>query len=145
MLLRDITVADIARGSRWLVPQFEETAEDEEAFRAGDFGVQPSEVFSEEDTVAYSGLYVQADAVLPLLLIKQVGAIEYGGDSFEMVNGKWRLSGEVPDPDTPPGEEFIADPLPEDPSFSTLDSDPEEYRRHHREGFRRLVTRLAPQ
>ena len=143
MLLRDISLADIVRGSRWLVPQADQI--DEDAFRAGDFQVKTSDVFGAEDTVAYAGVLAEEDRARPLLLLKRVGDIDYGGDWFEMVDGIWSLVGEESDPDYPVCEEFIADPLPEDPSFSTLDPDPEDYRRHHRDGFRRLVTRLNPQ
>ncbi len=70
------------------------------------------------DHAVYSAVNVLENGrVEPLLLVKEVSSIEYGGDYCEYVDRQWRQVGLVPNPDAPIGTEYVANPHIEDPSF----------------------------
>lgn len=137
MKIRDIELAEIRSGKNWrfVAPDtdrwFDLPMEDwGPLLAAGEFGP--------DDYVVYSGLIVYSSGfVKPIVLFKQVGDLDYGGDYCEFVEGKWRQIGLVPNPDAEVGQEFFANPLPIDGSFSN-----DEYREHHRQGFRKHVSKL---
>ena len=136
MQIRDITLADICAGKNWrLIPQTGDWVE----VPLEDWGpLIEAEQFTPEDHVVYSGLVAyRSGRVEPLVLVKRVGDGDYGGDYCEFVDGEWRQVGLVPNPDAEINEEFIANPLQSDGSFSS-----DEYREYHRLGFQTHVRKL---
>ncbi len=142
--IRDLTIDDIRSGQNWRVTDPEKLAEAGETFNLEDVHIAKAESFSRKDTVAYSGVYVtESGHVSPLVLIKEVGDVEYGGDYCEIHAGKWRQVGLVPNPQAPDGTEYIANPLDQDPSFNTMDNEKDDYRAAHREGFKKWSVKLG--
>lgn len=137
MQIRDITLADIRAGKNWRLTPLQ----DERWFDAPmeEWGpLIKTNQFTTEDHIVYSALSAsRSGRVEAIVLIKTVGDIDYGGDYCELVEGAWRQVGLVPNPNAEISEEFIANPLSIDPSFST-----DDYREHHRRGFRSHVGRL---
>jgi hypothetical protein len=137
MRIRDITITDICAGKNW---RFTPTDNDR-WFDApmDEWGpLIETDQFTPENHVVYSGLIVDRfGRVEAIVLIKMVGDIDYGGDYCECISGVWRQLGLVPNPNSEISEEFIANPLVSDPSFSS-----DEYREHHRKGFRSHVGEL---
>ena len=89
-----------------------------------DLRIQPGESFSEEDYVVYSGIIVgDSGRVQPMLLIKRVGDLDYGGDYLELHGGEWRQLGMYGDLTMEPGSEYVAQPLKEDRSFDSRDGE----------------------
>lgn len=132
MKIRDITIADIRAGKNWRLSDIdlqecldlpmEEWGPLVEALR-----------FEPSDCVVYSGLVAYASGrVKPIVCVREVQYLDYGGDYCEFVQGKWRQVGLVPNPNAEVGREYIANPLANDPSFDALDHD---YREYHRRGF----------
>jgi hypothetical protein len=128
--LGDIPVEDIRAGKVWKL----ELPEDHD-FDAplADWGpVFDAEDFDAEDTIVYSGLLASIDGrATPLLLVRELGAIDYGGDYLEHVEGAWHPVGFLIDTDASIGDEYIADPHPRDPSFEGS----EDFRAWHRRQF----------
>jgi hypothetical protein len=137
MKIRDITLADIRAGKNWcLVPPAEERWFDAPMEEWGP--LVESDQFAPEDHVVYSGLVAyRSGRVKAIVQIKTVGDLDYGGDFCELVDGKWRQLGLVPNPNAEVGQEFIANPLSTDESFST-----DEYREEHRQGFFKHASKL---
>jgi hypothetical protein len=97
-----------------------------------------SNQFAAEDQIVYSGLLAyRSGRIEAIVQVKMVGDMDYGGDYCEFVGGEWRQVGLVPNPDVEVSEEFIANPLSNDPSFCS-----EDYRDHHRRGFLSDVGKL---
>jgi hypothetical protein len=137
MRIRDISITDIAQGKNWKVLSTENF--DWENNRLEALPIAEATEFEPEDEIVYSGVYVTHNGeVEPLVLIKAVEDLSYGGDYCELVGGSWQQVGLVPDPGALPENEYIANPLDEDESFSG-----EDYRAYHREGFRNFVQRLV--
>jgi hypothetical protein len=136
--IKDLTLAEIRAGTNWLL------AEPDSLFDPNgpveEWRIEPARSFTQEDEIVYSGLSVtDAGVVTPVVLIKRVGDLDYGGDYCEWIDGRWRQVGIAPNPLAPPSQEYIANPLPQDSSFETSDRD---YRAEHRAGFRRWVSAL---
>ncbi len=68
--------------------------------------------------------------ITAIILVRYLeeGDAEYA----EYDRGHWRRIGVEPNPDAPPGVEFIADPLDIDPAF---DADDGDFRAFHRNAF----------
>jgi hypothetical protein len=137
MQIRDITLADIRAGKNWrFTPSHDEPWFDAPMEEWGP--LTETDQFTAEDHIVYSALSVtRSGNVDAIVLIKTVGDIDYGGDYCELVGGEWRQVGLVPDPDVEISEEFIANPLSNDPSFRY-----DDYRDHHRRGFLSHVAKL---
>jgi hypothetical protein len=133
--IADLTPTDIRGGSVWRVVWGDWKPDDP----LETVHVAPLGRVDEEDEIAYAALSVTEDGVVtPLVLIKEAGTPDYGGDYLEFVDGRWRQVGLEPNPDAPPQQEYVAHPLDEDPSFGG-----HEYREAHRVGFRQWATRLG--
>ena len=137
MRIRDITLAEVRAGKNWRFV----APDDDRWFHAPmeDWGpLLAAGDFEPDDHVVYSALMAyESGRTEPLLMVKRVGDLDYGGEYCEYVDGKWRQVGLVPDPDVEFGDEFIADPLGIDESFSE-----DEYRQQHREGFLKHAGKL---
>jgi hypothetical protein len=137
MKIRDITVAKIREGKNWrfVVPESEDWIE----LPMEEWGpLLEASAFHLNDRVVYSGLIAYPSGrVKPIILFKEVGDLDYGGDYCEFVDGRWRQVGLIPNPSAEIGQEFIANPLAIDKSFSN-----DEYREHHRRGFAKYVGKL---
>ncbi len=132
MRIREIPISEVRAGKNWrLVPPGDDAWLDLPVEEWGD--VQEADNFSEEDTVIYSALvaYPSGD-VRPVLVVKEVGHADYWGDACEFVDGAWRQAGLTANPNAPLGQEYVANPLPIDPSFGSINQD---YRTWHRDGF----------
>jgi hypothetical protein len=132
-----IDVRDVLAGKNWrFVPAPDEThdAPMEEWDGVQEIGADRLE---EEDQIIYSGLYVTETSVRPLLMLKEIGDYEFGGDYCRYDGGRWRQLGLEPDPDAEIGDEYYADPSPLDPSFEDA-----EERRLHRRMFKKNVGRV---
>lgn len=137
MQIRDISLDDIRLGKNWKVLSAEEfdwtndVLENLSIIEATDFGP--------EDLIVYSAVSVtDAGNVTPLVMIKQVEDLDYGGDYCEFEHGTWKQLGLVPNPSAPNSEMFVANPLQQDDSFISED----DYRAYHRQGFLRFVQKL---
>ena len=136
MQIKDITIEDIRQGKNWKAQSAEDFAWENSPLE--DLPIVAATEFEPEDIVIYSALAVYDDGeVKPLVQIKCVEDLDYGGDYCELVNGKWQQVGLVPNPDTTFGTEYVANPLDEDESFSG-----DDYREYHRAGFRKLASQL---
>ena len=68
------------------------------------------------DTIVYSALAAfETGEIRPLLLIREVGAYEWWGDTCEYIDGAWHELGQTSQWEE--GECYVASPLNEDPSF----------------------------
>lgn len=139
MKIREIDVRDVLAGKTW---RFVEASDEtyEAPMEEWD-GVEDAGVLEPEDSVIYSGVFVVGEHVYPLLLLKELGDVEYGGDYCMFVDGRWRQVGLEPllAEDITEAEEYMADPSSLDPSFDAPDHD---YRESHRQGFRTHVGRV---
>ena len=135
MRIDEISISDIAAGRNWKISASWDPHED-----PGYPPLSPAESFSDDDYVVYSAVFVtDAGKVTPMLLIKRVGDLDYGGEYLELKDGSWRRLGEEPDPHAPHGVDFIATPLQCDPSFDAGDQD---HRLYHRDNFRQWAPAL---
>jgi hypothetical protein len=139
MKIRDITISDILARKKWRLTE-------PDLLQCLDLPMEEwgpigeAEKFLPSDHVVYSGIAVYASGrVTPIVCVREVQYLDYGGDYCEFVDGAWRQLGLVPDPNADVGKEYIADPLPYDPSFEAPDHD---YRQYHRDGFARHARRL---
>ena len=115
MRIRDLTLEDIRSAKTWRLCA-EDYPEDLPLEELGP--LEPCEAFGLEDTVVYAGLMTYPGGPSrALVLIRTVGELDFGGDYCEFVEGKWRQLGLVPDPDSLFCEEYIGNPLSNDPSF----------------------------
>jgi hypothetical protein len=132
MRICDIPISDVRAGKNWrLVPPDTETWFEAPMEEWGEI-IEAIE-FASGDQVIYSALIAYSSGeVKGLLLHKEVGDGAYGGDYCEFVQGRWQKIGRTPDPNAPIGQEYIANPLANDPSFEASDRD---YREWHRRGF----------
>ena len=138
MQIKDITLDDIRQGKNWKVVLPEDGSFPDDIPLEG-LTVEEAAEFEPEDYVVYSTIFVtNAGAVKALVMIKTVEDMDYGGDYCEFVDGRWRQLGLEPNPNAPFGEEYIADPLEQDPSFVSED----DYRKAHREGFKKNISLL---
>jgi hypothetical protein len=139
MQIRDLTVADIRAGHNWRLVEPDSSFDENRPME--EWRIQAASRFTEDDEIVYSALWVtDGGIVTPLVVIKRVGDLDYWGDSCEWIDGRWRQVGLTPNPSAPPGQEYVANPLPQDPSFDAPDHD---YRAEHRAGFRRWATNLG--
>lgn len=141
--IRDLTVDDIRFGKNWKVTDPHELLFIGKTLNLEDIHVSETESFSEEDTIAYSAIFVTKDGtVSPLVLIKEVAEIDYGGEYCEVHAGKWRQVGLIPNPNALHGTDYVANPLDQDPSFNTMDNEKDDYRARHRDGFKKWSVKL---
>ena len=141
--IKDISIEDIQSGKNWVLCDSNELLEFEEGLKLEELHIKEQNQFKSEDVIVYSAIFVTDDGLVnPLVLIKPVEEIDYGGDYCEIHNGKWRQLGLVANPNAPYGKEFIANPLSIDPSFDTLDNENDDYRLHHREGFSKWASSI---
>ena len=136
MKIKDVALSEIASGKNWKIVLDDEFDFD---LPLEEWMIEDAAEFSVDDMVAYSAVYVVENNFTPLILIKDVQGIDYGGDYCEYLNGKWRQLGLEPDPDALPGIEYIANPLEEDPSFDAPDWD---QRGWHRQNFRKFAEKI---
>ena len=136
MKIKEIDLKQIRDGTRWRLAKevdFEEPMEE--------WSIVDADRFSAEDEVVYSGVAVlETGIVYPLVMVKEVGSGDYGGDYCEYRKGRWRQLGLEIEPDAPNQQVYIADPLPQDPSFH--DGSGPESRAWNTENFRRFVVRI---
>ena len=139
MTIRDITIADILARKNWRLAEADvEACLDLPMEEWGP--IVRVEVFAPNDHVIYSGLTAFVSGrVVPIVCIREVQYLDYGGDYCEFVDGAWRQLGLVPNPQVEDSNTYIADPLSYDPSFDSPDHD---YRQHHRDGFAQYARRL---
>ncbi len=141
--IRDLTLDDIRSGRNWKVADPDELSQIGARFRLEDVHILEADSFAQNDTIAYAALFVTEDgSVSPLVLIKMVGDIDYGGEYCEVQDGKWRQVGLVSNPSAPHGVEYVANPLDIDPSFTTLDAPKADFRAEHRANFRKWCSSL---
>jgi hypothetical protein len=134
--IRDLTPTDVLSGRNWKVSNRTELLLEAAAMNLEDVHIEATDSFAIDEVVVYSALFVTENGIAsPLLLIREVGDFDYGGDYCELHNGKWRQVGLVPNPNAPHGTECIANPLEQDPSFTTLDGPPDRMRIENRENF----------
>ena len=137
MQIKDITIDDIRQGKNWKV-QSPDSVRWQEILME-DLFISEAQDFEQEDMIVYSTIFVSDDGdTKPLVMIKRVQDLDYGGDYCELVDGKWQQVGLVPNPNAPFGEEYIANPLEQDDSFGS-DGD---YRAYHRDGFNKFAANL---
>jgi hypothetical protein len=137
MKIKDITLDDIRKGNNWKVTSLEKGCFPDVPLE--ELSIEKAEAFESEDNIVYSTIFVtDSGAVKPLVTIKEVQGREYGGDSCEFVDGRWRQVGLEPNPNAPAGTEYFANPLEQDPSF-VADYD---FRKWHREGFKKFISLL---
>lgn len=153
MRIADITLAEVLNGRNWRVTEPEPKPSDtaslddferwEKAYwqwkqRMDRWEIEAADAHNLQDRIVYSGVVVSRDgAVSPILLIRSIEELDFGGDYLQLVSGEWRPLGEAPKPDAPPVEEYIANPLRADRSFADV-----EYRQWHRTNFRQWAARL---
>lgn len=139
MKINEITVEDIKAGKNWRVVDPSEFAEVE----LEDLTIAEQVAFSPEDYVVYSTIYVtDSGRVTPMVTIREVGTLEYGGDMCELKDGKWQRLGATPNPNLQEfGKEYIANPLPNDPTFDTGDPMDDEPA-YNRTQFKQWAERL---
>lgn len=126
----------MAKGRNWRLLGADEDAWLDDPVE--EWPIEPTDSLGPSDEAVYSGVYMLEDGqVQPLLLIKEVGSPEYGGDYCEHVEGKWRQVGLEPDPDAPNGQMYIARPHLSDPS-SCADEDHD----YHTRNFAKHVSRM---
>jgi hypothetical protein len=114
--IKDIRLSDVARGLNWRLIETDQEGWWDKPMEK--WQVERAEPLRTTDHAVYSGVYVLANGqVEPLLLLKEVSSIEYGGDYCEYVDGKWRQVGLEPNPDAPIEIEYFANPPADDPSF----------------------------
>jgi|SRR5579859_4780249 len=128
MRIRDIPLADVVAGRNWKrLDVSDDELEDMTAW-----SIEPCDSLESTDTVVYSALSTSTDGtVTALVVVRGVGTYDWWGDTCEFVNGQWRQVGLEPEPTIEASEEFVANPLPNDPSFSDAYS-----REKQRAGFR---------
>lgn len=130
MRIRDIRVEDVKAGTNWRVRGATDVHQN-----MPDWEIEECSTFRPSDTVVYSALAVlRAGEVRPLVVIREVGTYEWWGDTCEYVDGAWR---ELVQSNDWEGEEFVASPLTEDPSFMG-----EYSHERQRAGFARWRDRL---
>ena len=139
MKINEITVEQIKEGKNWKVVSFDGFLE----LELEDMTIAECSDFSAEDYVVYSTIFVHdSGEITPMVMIKEVGTLEHGGDMCEFVDGRWQRVGAIPNPDLQIfGSEYIANPLPNDPSFDTGDPADDEYA-YNRTQFMRWIERL---
>lgn len=138
MKIRDITLRDICLGKNWRYLPPDDAWLDEPMEEWGP--IEEAEDFSPEDLIVYSGITVyESGRVAPVVWLREVQYLDFGGDYCEFANGCWRQLGLEPNTDAEHGETFFANPLNIDPSF---DSVPDDYREHHRNGFQTNIGKL---
>lgn len=140
MKINEITVEQIREGKNWKVVNSNEFAE----LELEDMQIAEQVEFSADDYVVYSAIFVtDAGSLTPRVMIKEVGTPEHGGDMCDLIEGTWqRAGGANPNPDSPVfGNGYIANPLPNDPSFDTGDPNDDEWA-YNREEFKRWAEGL---
>src|SRR5262245_21198967 len=110
MLIRDITISDIMAGRNWRLLGPAALWLDDPTEEWGP--IEECSHFDLADFVVYSGLILypsgRSNAIVQ---IKEVRAMDYGGDYCEFVNRAWRQVGLVANPNAEVGRDYIASPL----------------------------------
>jgi hypothetical protein len=137
MQIKDITIDDIRLGKNWKV--LSPNTVNWGMVLLEELFIVEIEKLGQQDVIVYSAVFVEdGGKTKPVLMIKRVEDLNYGGDYCELVNGEWRQVGLVPNPNAAFGTEYIADPLEQDESFAN----DEDCRAYHRNGFKKFVTNL---
>ena len=138
MRIKDISINDIKEGKNWKVLSPENI--DWDKISLEELSIRDSSDFNEDYLILYSAVFVSDDEkTTPLVMLKKVGDLDYGGDYCEFVDGRWRQLGLEPNPNAPFGNEYYANPLEKDESFV---SDDHDYRKWHRNNFRKYISLL---
>jgi len=139
MKINEITVEDIKAGKNWKLLDPNELLE----LELEDLTIAEHVAFSDDDYVVYSTVYVtDSGSVTPMVIIREVGTLEYGGEMCELKDGRWQRLGANPNPDSQVfGNEYIANPLPNDPTFDTGDPTDDEPA-YNRTQFKRWAEQL---
>jgi hypothetical protein len=134
--IKDVSIEEIKQGQNWKV-----YVPEDPNLPLEEWEIEVAEVFLPEDNIAYSAIFVEdgAEKVKPLIQIKEVGYLDYGGDYCEWVDGKWQQLGLTPNPNASSGKDYVANPLTNDPSF---DAD-WDYRKDHSDNFKKWVVKLV--
>ena len=112
MRIKDIKVAAVFAGKNWLLTDGSDLSSN-----IIDWEIAEASVFTKNDTIVYSGIEVfKSGVVRPLILVREVGDLEWWGDSCSYVNGKWQAPSQSDEWIDGLGE-YIAMPLQNDPSF----------------------------
>ena len=83
MRISDISLDDIRQGKNWKLLDPDEFLG---SLPMEEMSIEPLERFGPEDYVVYSAIYVtDAGEVLPHVMIKEVGSLEYGGDVHSLM------------------------------------------------------------
>lgn len=129
--LKEISIDEIIQGKNWKIHPSNDSIEIWE--------VEATETFDPKDCIAYSAIFVtDTGSVTPLILIKEVCDLDYGGDYVEYKNGKWQQLGIESNPNSSKGKDYIANPLFIDPSFDADD----DYRKEHQDNFKKWIVKL---
>lgn len=132
--IEDISPQEIREGNNWKVKLPKDLNTPLEQWE-----IEQEADFHPEDRVAYSAVYVTDDGnVTPLIMIREVGHLDYGGDYCEFRNGGWVQLGLEPNPEAKPGKEYVANPLQNDPSFGA----DQNIREDHRKNFQKWVSKI---
>ncbi len=98
----------MAAGTNWRL--VDDTADD-----MIDWVVEPCSHFGPADSIVYSALSVLSDgAVRHALMIREIGSLDWWGDSLEYEDGAWHEAGALDGT----VEEFVAEPHADDASFT---------------------------
>lgn len=132
--IKDITLEELKKGLNWKVK-----VPDDVDTSLENYFIEETDKFKPTDTIAYSAIMVFDNGeILPLIQIKEVEYLDYGGDYCERRNRKWQQLGLTPNPNLVYGVDYVANPLEIDPSFDTN----WDHRAWHRENFRKYVEKI---
>lgn len=132
--IKDISIQEIKEGKNWKAYPSKDPS-----LSVAEWEIDSSESFDFTDHIAYSAIFVSHKGdVYPLVIVKEVGDLDYGGDSCAYEDGKWKQSGLEPNPNAPNGEEYFADPLIIDPSFDADD----DFRKEHQDNFKKWIEKF---
>ena len=130
MRIGEVTREDVLAGKRWRVL----ASSYEQGQQVLEWKLEPAKQFSDTDFVAYSGILVWEKGIKrPMLLVKEVGHADYGGEYVVLVDNRWVDFVDVPDTAGRIVGDFVAAPLDEDPSFGSTEG---TYRTEHSQGFK---------
>ena len=113
MRIRDVQIRAVAAGRNWRFSSCDDSVE------VVDWEIEPCSTFEASDTVVCSGLTVFEDSEVRAILVnREVGTLEWWGDTCEFVDGAWKQIGrEFGEVDFRQSESYAAVLLRNDPSF----------------------------
>lgn len=118
MKIREIDIRDVALGKNWKLSEESDFSDE-----MSEWIVEECVDFRSEEWIAYSALGVFEDGeVRPTIVVREIDCHDWWGDTCEFIDGQWKQLGNGgPEPGADryrSSEYFIANPLPEDPSFT---------------------------